>query len=176
MAEAQTGVRVELADQGGATVSTGLPVLDHLVGDLARTGRLRISLEVAPGSAEEEAAAAGAALGRVFAELLGREGAARRAWALVPAEEALAAAALEVADRPLVASNVDFSGQHVGGLASDVVSVFLNELAAAAGLNIHIRLLEGRDPQHVLVAMFKALGAALGDACRPPLGAGGGVE
>ena len=47
---------------------------------------------------------------------------------------------------------------------------FLNEVATAAGLNVHIRLLEGRDPEHVLVAIFKALGAALGQACRRPPG------
>jgi len=56
--ETQSGVRVELASEGTASVATGLPVLDHLVGELARTGRLRISLEVAPGSADQEVAAA----------------------------------------------------------------------------------------------------------------------
>ena len=75
---------------------------------------------------------------------------------------------LEVSDRPLLASNVDFSG--VGGLRSDVVAVFLEELAAGAGLNVHIRVLEGKDPQNVLSAIFKALGAAIGQACRTPEG------
>ena len=73
--------------------------------------------------------------------------------------------------RALLASNADFTGQRVGGLASDVVARFLNELAAGAGLNVHIRVLEGRDPEHVLSAIFKALGAAIGQACRPPQGA-----
>ena len=71
----------------------------------------------------------------------------------------------------MVASNVDFSGQLVGGLASDVVARFLHELAVGAGLNVHVRLLEGKDPEHVLGAIFKALGAALGQACRPAYGA-----
>ena len=162
MAETQTGVRVALAAEGSATVSTGLPVLDHLLAELARTARLRITLEVEPGSADAEVAAAGTALGRALAELLHTREASGRGWAFLPADEALAAAALEVAERPLVVSNVDFSGQGVGGLANDVVSRFLNELAAGAGVNVHIRLLEGRDPQHVLLAMFKALGAGRG--------------
>jgi imidazoleglycerol-phosphate dehydratase len=55
----------------------------------------------------------------------------------------------------------------VAGIATDVVSRFLDELAEGAGLNLHVRLLEGEDPQHVLLAMFKAVGAALGLACRP---------
>jgi imidazoleglycerol phosphate dehydratase HisB len=173
MAETQTGVRVALADQGAASIATGLPVLDHLLGELARTARLRISLEVAPGSADEEVAAAGRALGRALAEPLRADRASGHGWASLPAAEALASAALEVSDEPFCHSNVDFSGQRVGGLASDVVTQFLNELAGGAGLNVHIRLLEGRDPQHVLHAIFKSLGAALGQACRPAYGAGG---
>jgi len=169
VSETQTGVRVAVADEGAANVATGLPVLDHLVGELARIARLRISLEVAPGSADEEVAAAGRALGNALAEPL-RGRAAGAGWALLPEEEALAAAALELSDRPLVVSNVDFSHHRVGGLASDVVSRFLNELAAGAGLTIHVRVLEGRDPEHVLVAIFKALGGALAQACRPPKG------
>ena len=46
-------------------------------------------------------------------------------------------------------------------------STFLQELAGRAGLNLHVRLIEGTDPQHVLAAIFKAVGAALGQACRP---------
>lgn len=168
MAETETGVQVELAAEGSARVSTGLPVLDHLVGELAATARLRIGLEVAPGSADEEVAAAGRALGRALAEPLRANGAWGRGWGMLPADEALASAALEISEKPLVTSNVDFSNQRVGGVASDVLARFLNELADGAGLNVHIRVIEGRDPEHVLSAIFKTLGAAIGQACRPP--------
>jgi imidazoleglycerol-phosphate dehydratase len=170
MGETHTGVRVELAAEGSGTVATGLPVLDHLVGLLARSAGLRLMLEVSPGSAEEEVTAAGRALGGALAEPLHAAGASGRGWAYLPADEALAGVVVEVTDRPLVASNVDFSGQLVGGLASDVASRFLQELAAAAGLNVHVRLVEGKDAEHVLEAIFKALGAALGQACRPAYG------
>jgi imidazoleglycerol phosphate dehydratase HisB len=172
MAETRTGVRVELAAEGAANVMTGLPVIDHLVGELAKTAGLRIALEVAPGSAGEEVAAAGRALGVGLAEQLRANGASGRGWATLPADEALASAALEISEQPLVVSNVDFSSQRVGGLASDVLARFLNELAAGAGLNVHIRVLEGKDPEHVLAAIFKALGAAIGQACRPRHGGG----
>jgi len=163
---------VELAARAEASVATGLPVLDHLVGRLGTSARLLLTLEVEPGQPDEEVAAAGRALGGGLAELLRAPDASGRGWATLPDEEALASAVLEVSERPLVVSNVDFSGQPVGGLASDVVSRFLNELAAGAGLNIHIRVLEGRDPEHVLAAIFKALGAALGQACRPAYAGG----
>jgi imidazoleglycerol phosphate dehydratase HisB len=125
---------------------------------------------VSPSSAEEEVEAAGRALGAALGEPLRSGGASGRGWATVPSEEALAGVVVEVAERPLVASNVDFSGQRVGGLATDVVARFLEELAKAAGLNVHVRLLEGKDTEHVLEAIFKALGAAIGQACRPAYG------
>jgi imidazoleglycerol phosphate dehydratase HisB len=167
MNETQTGVRLSLAAAGSANVATGLPVLDHLVTELVRTARFKLSLEVAPGSADAAAAAAGKALGEALGERLSAPGAAASGWALVPADEALASAALERSERPRLVTNVDFSGQSVGGLSTDVASRFLRELADAAQLNLHVRLVEGTDPQHVLAAIFKAVGAALGQACRP---------
>jgi imidazoleglycerol-phosphate dehydratase len=167
MSETQTGVHLALAETGSANVTTGLPVLDHLVVELVRTARFKLALEVAPGSAEAAAAAAGKAFGIALAERLRSPGAAASGWALVPADEALASAALERSERPRLVTNVDFSDQSVGGISTDVASRFLEELAQAAGLNLHVRLVEGTDPQHVLAAIFKAVGAALGQACRP---------
>jgi imidazoleglycerol-phosphate dehydratase len=168
---AKVNARVELAAQGSASVVTGLTVLDYLVGELARTARVELALEVAPDAAEAEVAAAGKGLGEAVAQLLQAPAAARAGFAWLPADEALAGAVIETSDRPCLASNVDFTGQRVGGLGSDVVADFLGELAEGAGLNIHIRVLEGKDPQNVLRAIFKALGAAIGQACRTPEGA-----
>jgi imidazoleglycerol phosphate dehydratase HisB len=165
MTETQTEVRVDLAREGVANVATGLPVLDHLVGELARAARFKLSLEVGPGSTDEAVAAAGRALGAALGERLATN--AGGGWAMVPADEALASAALERDAEPRLVTNVDFSDQRVGGLATDVAATFLQELALAAGLNLHVRLVEGTDPQHVLAAIFKAVGAALGQACRP---------
>ncbi len=161
-------VKVELGGGSAPRVSTGLAVLDYLIGEFATSARIRLSLEVAPGAVDQAVAAAGRSMGEGLAPLLRATGAAGNGFAWLPADEALAGAVLEVSERPLVASNADFSG--VGGLDGDVVAVFLRELAEGAGLNIHIRVLEGKDPQHVLRAIFKALGAAIGQACRNPEG------
>ena len=63
--------------------------------------------------------------------------------------------------------HVDLSEARVGGLSSDLVGRFLDELAQRARLTLHVRLIEGSDTQHVLEAIFKALGVALAQACRP---------
>ena len=85
----------------------------------------------------------------------------------MPADEALAHVALEASGRPLLVSNVDLSQARIAGLAGDLAARFLEELAQTAGLTLHVRLVEGQDTQHVLEAIFKALGVALAQACRP---------
>ncbi|MBA3718634.1 MAG: imidazoleglycerol-phosphate dehydratase, partial [Actinobacteria bacterium] len=74
---------------------------------------------------------------------------------------------LDLSDRPRVVSNVDLSSVHVGGLGTDVVARFLDALAAASGIVLHVRLAHGEEERHVLDSIFKALGAALGEAARP---------
>jgi imidazoleglycerol-phosphate dehydratase len=163
---ATTGVRVTVAGEGTASVATGVPVLDHLLTLLAEQAGFDLSLEVAPGAAESEAASAGNALGRALGSSLRAEGARGLGSAVVPADEALAHVALEASGRPLLVSNVDLTDARVGGLGTDIVARFLEEFADGAGLTLHVRLLEGRDTQHVLNAIFKALGLALAQACR----------
>ena len=159
------GARVVAAGSGPANVATGLPVLDHLLSLLARSGRFELSLELPPGDAEAEVAEAGRSLGAAFAPLLRADGAAGHGSAVLPAQEALAQVSLEVSASALLASNVDLSSAGAGGLRSDLAARFLQAFADTAGLTLHVRLLDGSDSQHVLEAIFKALGAALSQAC-----------
>jgi imidazoleglycerol-phosphate dehydratase len=161
-------VRVSLGDPGGSNVATGVAVLDHLLMELAETGGFDLHLEVAPAAPEAEVGTAGAALGEAFAGLLVGGEAPGRGVGVVPADEALAMVVVETSGRPLVVSNADLTATRAGGLQTDLAAAFLNGLAEAAGLTIHVRLMEGEDSQHVLSAIFKALGAALAQACGEP--------
>src|SRR5439155_8846570 len=126
---ARLRVRAAVDGTGPTSVATGVSVLDHLLSLLAEYAAFELSLEVEPGSASAEVAAAGRALGEALWEPLRREGVRGHGSATIPADEALAHVALEASGRPLVVSNVDLSGAHVGGLGTDVVSDFLHELA-----------------------------------------------
>ena len=158
--------RVAAAGTGAVNVATGLPVLDHLLTLLARSGRFELSLELPPADAEAEVAEAGRSLGDAFAPLLRADAAHGHGSGMMPAQEALAQVALEVSPATLLASNVDLSAARVGGLRSDLAARFLESFADAAGLTLHVRLIDGVDSQHVLEAIFKALGVALAQACR----------
>jgi imidazoleglycerol-phosphate dehydratase len=156
--------RIGFPGSGTASVATGIPVLDHLLGLVARSGVLDLELEAAPGDAAAEAVACGRALGDAFTQALGAEGARGAGSGHALADEALAQVVLEASGRPLLVSNVDLSAARVAGLGTDVVARFLDELASEAGLTLHVRLIEGTETEHVLDAIFKALGAALGQA------------
>jgi imidazoleglycerol-phosphate dehydratase len=160
-------VHASVAGPGQAHVSTGLPVLDHLLTLMSEHGALDLALEVAPGDPRAEVVAAAEALGEALGSRLRAEGVRGHGSAVVPADEALAHVALEASGRPLVVANVDLSDARVGGLGTDLVSDFLHVLATSAGLTLHVRLIDGDDPQHVLEAIFKALGVALAQAARP---------
>ena len=159
--------RVALMDSGRATVTTGLPVLDRLLELLAAHALFDLSLEVAPGGPEAELATAGRAFGEAISDLLRAEGVRGHGSATIPADEALAHVALEASGRPRVVSNVDLSAEHIGGLSTDLLAGFLTEFAEGAGLTLHVRLLGGSEPSHVLETIFKSLGAALAQASRP---------
>ena len=156
--------RVVVEGTGEMRVSTGLSVLDHLLELMAAHAGVDPPLEGAPGGPDAEARAAGRALGGELHGFVRAAGASGSGFAIVPADEALASVALEASGRPLLVSNVDLSDAHVAGIDRDLVSGFLKELAEAAGLTLHVRLLHGEDAKHVLEAIFKALGGALAAA------------
>ena len=122
-------MRLDVQGAGEASVATGLPVLDHLVGLLAEYACFDLTLEVEPGGADEEVTAAGRALGESVGEVLRDEGLRRHGTAVIPVDEALAHVTLEASGRPLLVSNVDLSGARVAGLRQDIADRFLRSLA-----------------------------------------------
>ena len=166
--EEHARVRVSLDGEGASNVGSGLPVLDHLLGLLARYGSL--DLELAAGARR---AGGRGRLGGPGA----RAGAPRNRSppttcavtdrrSRPPTTRSLTSCS-RLPGRPLVVSNVDLSEARVGGLGTDLVASFLHELAEGGGFTLHVRLIDGDDPQHVLEAIFKALGVALAQAGRP---------
>ena len=157
--------QITLAAGGEISVATGVAILDHLLAELARTGGFELQLEIGPGAPEAEVGEAGAAFGKALAPLLAADRSSGRGVGIVSADEALAMVVVEASGNPLVASNADLTSTRAGEVQTDLAAAFLQELAEAAGLTIHVRLMEGEDSQHVLSAIFKALGAALAEAC-----------
>jgi imidazoleglycerol-phosphate dehydratase len=144
---------------GQANVATGVPLLDHLLTELATAGRFDLSLEIEPDEPVAEVDAAGVAIGGALASLLqpGSHGSG-----VMLSAEALAMVVVEASGNAILASNADLTG--AGGLGTDIAERFLTALTDTAELSLHVRLIEGENTDHVLEAIFKALGVALAAA------------
>ena len=108
----------------------------------------------------------GLALGDALKEALGdKVGIVRYGSAIVPMEDALVQVALDLSGRPYLARDVPVPAERIGDYEPVHTNEFMRALSNRAGITLHIKLLDGRDPHHIVEAEFKALARALGEAC-----------
>jgi imidazoleglycerol-phosphate dehydratase len=164
---AETDVRVslDLDGAGRATIQTGVGFFDHMLTLLAAHSRIDLEVEargdLATGShhtVEDTGIVIGQALDRALGDRAGIE---RYGLAVRPMDECLAQAAVDISGRPFLACDVPLPATVVGGFETDLLSEFLRGLANHAGLTLHVRLLAGENPHHVIEACFKAVARAL---------------
>ena len=177
----ETKVRLELwiDGKGKCQASTGIGMLDHLIGQIARHGLFDLEVE-AKGDLEvgqhhtlEDVAIC---LGQAFNQALGeRRGIVRMGHAVVPMDEALAMVAVDISGRGYAAIEAPIEGRDISGLDTDLIRHFLETFAAEAKLNLHARLLSGVNDHHKVEALFKALAKALDAATRIDERLGGDV-
>ena len=155
-------------DGGPVEVDTGIPFFDHMLDQLGSHARIGLRLR-ARGDLEVDAhhtvEDCGVVLGEALAQALGdKRGVRRYGDALVPMEEALARAALDLSGRARLAYRVELGAKLIGTYDTGLTEEFLQALCRAAGVTLHISLLEGSDAHHSVEAIFKAVARALGDA------------
>ncbi len=165
----ETRVSVSLArGRGPLRVETPIPFFNHMLETLIFYAGLHGELraEDLRGFDDHHVVEdVGITLGRAIAELLGdRRGIKRFGWALVPMDEALAEAAVDVGGRPYSVVRARFRRDSVGGLSLELVPHFVWSLAYNSGATIHVVLRWHSNDHHGVEAMFKALGMALGQA------------
>ena len=163
----ETDVRVtlNLDGTGIADIATGVPMVDHMLSHVAVHGL--IDLEIcatgdlhidAHHTIEDVAIVLGNALDRALGD---KRGIARMGHAYVPMDESLAFVAIDLSGRAYAVIDADFSAPMIGVLPASLVAHFFETLATHAKMNLHARVLYGRDDHHKTEAMFKALGRAL---------------
>ena len=161
---------LDLDGRGEYEIETGIPFLDHMLSHLALHGLLDLTvraqgdLEVDEHHTVEDVAIC---LGQAVDAALGeREGIVRMAHSYVPMDEALAFVAVDLSGRAYAVVEADFATPRVGALATSLIPHFLETLAYHARMNLHARVVYGRDDHHQAEALFKALGRALEAASR----------
>ena len=162
--ETRIRVEVDLDGTGTSKVSTGVPFFDHMLDQLARHGRLDLTVE-AEGDLEIDAhhtvEDTGIALGQALAEAWGdRAGVERFGDALVPIDEALTQVAIDLSGRPYLVYEVDAPVELIGTFETSLVKHFFEAVVANARITLHIRGLGGDNTHHVYESLFKAVAVA----------------
>ncbi|MDR3600270.1 MAG: imidazoleglycerol-phosphate dehydratase HisB [Desulfosporosinus sp.] len=164
--ETEIRVRLNLDGTGEAQVKTGIGFFDHMLTAFARFAYLDLILE-ASGDLEVDAhhtiEDCGIVLGQALREACGNKvGIERIGEALLPMDEALVQVALDISNRPYLVWDVQSAGGMVGEFPVEMAEEFFRALAVQSGLTLHIRLLSGKNCHHILEAVFKGVGRALG--------------
>ena len=166
----ETDVTVNLAldGSGKAAVSTGVPFLDHMLDSFARHGFFDLEIAASGDLAVDEhhtVEDVGIVLGKAFAMALGdRSGIRRFGEAMVPLDEALCSVVVDISGRSYLAYNVSIPQERVGSFQTELVQDFMKALADNVGMNLHLNLVAGRNPHHIIEAAFKALARAMDQA------------
>ncbi len=169
-AETKIHIGLNVDGTGRAEVQTGIGFYDHMLTAFARHGRFDIEVRCegdlhvdAHHTMEDTALALGAAFDRALGD---RAGIARMGDALVPLDEALVQAVIDVSGRPFAVTSFDWVGERIGEAPTEMVAHVLQSFATAARVTLHVRQLAGANDHHIAEAAMKALGRALDAATR----------
>jgi imidazoleglycerol-phosphate dehydratase len=166
--ETEIRVRLQLDGTGEYVLDTGLPFFEHMLALLAKFGqfdlnvRARGDLEVDAHHTVEDV---GICLGEALARALGDKAGIRRfGHAIVPMDEALVLVVVDLSGRAYLAFEASLPAARVGRFDTELVEEFLRALAYNGRFNLHVRVLAGSNTHHIIEAIFKGLGIALGQA------------
>ncbi|HEY3977547.1 MAG TPA: imidazoleglycerol-phosphate dehydratase HisB [Streptosporangiaceae bacterium] len=178
--ETKVLVELELDGSGTTAVQTGVPFFDHMLAQLGKHGLLDLTVQ-AQGDIEVDAhhtvEDTALALGQALREALGdKAGITRFGDALVPLDETLARAAVDLSGRPYaVHSEPAGMAPLIGSYDTTLTRHFFESLAHSAGICVHLDVLAGRNPHHIVEAQFKAFARALRAAVAPDPRAAGAI-
>jgi imidazoleglycerol-phosphate dehydratase len=166
--ETEIVVALSLEGEGTSRIATGIGFLDHMLTLLARHARLDLEitangdLQVDGHHTTEDI---GIVLGQVIARALGdKRGIRRYGHAVVPMDETLASATIDLSGRPFLVFNASFGGVLTGDFETQLTEEFFRAVAFNAGMTLHLNCLYGTNDHHKIEGLFKAFARSLAEA------------
>ena len=161
-------IKLNLDGDGTTEISTGIGFFDHMLNGMARHGfffflvAMTGDLEVDCHHSIEDA---GIVLGTAIREAAGdKRGIRRFGSCILPMDETLVLCAVDLSGRPYLSFDAVFPTERIGDMDTEMVKEFFYAVSYAAGMNLHIKVLDGGNSHHMAEAMFKAFGRALDEA------------
>lgn len=168
--ETEIKVSLNLDGEGRNKIKTGIGFFDHILEQIARHGSIDLEillkgdLEIDTHHSIEDT---GIVLGKAVARALGdKKGITRFSSALVPLDETLIRAVVDISGRPYLYTDFAFNRELVGDLPVEMVVEFMRAFAFNAGITLHLEILHGQNCHHQIEALFKGLARALKKAVK----------
>lgn len=163
--ETDITLELNLDGKGEADVNTGIGYFDHMLKSFAKHGFFDLKLSVVGDlyvDAHHTVEDTGIVLGQAIKKALGnKEGIKRYGSFLLPMDETLVMCAIDLSGRPYLNYQADLTAERIGYMDSELVKEFFYAISYSAGMNLHIKHMDGTNNHHIVEAMFKAFAKAL---------------
>ncbi len=165
--ETEIVIELDLDGSGQYDIRTGIGFFDHMLEGFARHGLFDMAVSVEGDIHVDAVEDTGIVLGQTFLEALGdKEGICRFGSFVLPMDDALVMASLDLSGRTYFAYDAALQAERLGTMETETVKEFFAGLASGAQMNLHIRQLAGENTHHVVEAMFKAVAKSMDMASR----------
>ena len=163
--ETDITLTINLDGQGKNQIDTGIPFFDHMLDGFARHGLFDLDVKV-KGDIDVDShhtiEDTGIVLGQAVLNALGtKAGIKRYGYFILPMDETLALAAVDLSGRPYLKYQADFTVPRLGTMDTEMVREFFYAVSYSAAMNLHLKILEEGNNHHMAEALFKAFGKAL---------------
>ena len=165
--ETDITLKLNIDGSGEYRVSTGIKFFDHMLESFARHGSFDLDVSAKGDNEHHTIEDVGLVLGQAIKEaLLDKKGIARFGHAVIPMDDVLILASVDLGGRAYASLDVKFRKKKIEDLSSEMIEHFVESLAVEAKMNLHIKFLDGRNDHHKAEAIFKSLAVALKMAVR----------
>lgn len=169
--ETQITCELNLDGTGAAKIDTGIGFLDHMLNSFARHGFFDLNLSVKGDlyvDCHHTIEDTGIVLGQAIKEALGdKAGITRYGSSLLPMDETLVLCAIDLSGRPYLNFDMTFTAERVGYYDTEMVKEFFYAVSYSAGMNLHLKQMDGSNNHHLIEAAYKAFAKALDAATKP---------
>ena len=163
--ETQITMDLNLDGKGVGNISTGIGFFDHMLEGFTKHGFFDMDLTVNGDlqvDGHHTVEDTGIVLGQAIKEAIGdKKGMKRYGQFILPMDDALVLCAIDLCGRPYLNFDAQFPVERVGYLETELIQEFFYAISYSAGMNLHIKVLDGRNAHHIIEAMFKAFAKAL---------------